>query len=85
MTEFHRNCWEKRLPPLEALRQIQLAMYHGYSPRRKQLVRGSGTKVTIDPAKIRDSAAQSSPRPATLPEFYWAGFVLSGIDVTTTP
>jgi CHAT domain-containing protein len=31
MTDFYRNLWQKGLPPLEALRQAQIALLHSSS------------------------------------------------------
>jgi CHAT domain-containing protein len=72
---FYHHLWQKKRPPLEALRQAQLALYH-HPERIAQLARARGPdfeKVARLPAA--SGAAPGRRSPARL----WAGFVLSGV------
>jgi CHAT domain-containing protein len=76
MALFYRNLWDKSLPPVEALRQAQLEIYHhpekiaelaaGFRGTFKE-VPGSGAEV-VKPGPD----AKAHPR-------LWAAFTLSGI------
>ncbi len=66
MKRFYANLWQKHLPPLEALRQAQLAILrHAPEPTR---MRGPGTVKRVP------ETASSSPAHPRL----WAAWVLSG-------
>jgi hypothetical protein len=66
MSRFYANLWEKRLPPLEALRQAQLSILNSAAGASKQ--RGPGSEKAV-PADA--SVARAHPR-------LWAAWVLSG-------
>jgi CHAT domain-containing protein len=71
---FYHHLWVEKRPPLEALRQAQLALYH-HPERIGQLARLRGPdfeKAARLPAASGAASARRSP--ARL----WAGFVLSG-------
>ncbi len=76
MRLFYRNLWEQNLPPLEALRQAQLALYR--HPEQvtalASATRGPNfNKVVklVEGGAVEPTAPRSSPR-------RWAAFVLSG-------
>ena len=67
MAEFYQNLWQKRLSPLAAFRQAQLAILND----------------RLEPGKLRglEAADEPAPRRATpgrLPPRLWAAFVVSG-------
>jgi len=67
MSEFYQNLWQKRLPPLAAFRQAQIALLHN----------------RLEPGKLRgiELVGESAPRDVTggrLPPRLWAAFVVSG-------
>ena len=66
MVEFYRNLWERRLGPLEALRQAQIAMIHRYDSRTRTL-------LDAETAVVRDGGKSHRASPAL-----WASFLLSG-------
>ena len=76
-TEFYRRLWdkEKPVPPVEALRQAQLALYKNPEkiPELARAFRGSFETV---PAKAKDDAP-AGPAGTTHPRL-WAAFILSG-------
>jgi CHAT domain-containing protein/tetratricopeptide (TPR) repeat protein len=76
MEEFYRNLWDRKLPKLEALRQAQLALLHGYDPVRGRL-RGAGRPIAVDPRDLASAPEGRRGRPR-LPPFYWAAWILSG-------
>jgi CHAT domain-containing protein len=82
MTLFYTNLWQHKLPPLEALRRAQLALY--YNPGLvKEWAAGRG----IDPKKVYAGPALKPPgatapaKPTTdrTPARAWAAFSLSGL------
>jgi CHAT domain-containing protein len=69
MQLFYRNLWQKNLPPIEALRQAQLALYH-----HPELIDLAGAARSLD-------LSNPGPLPRggrTAPTGQWAAFVLSG-------
>lgn len=81
MTLFYRNLWEEKLPPIEALRQAQLAVYRNPAgiaawskgergPNFKAPVPGSATAPT--PPSLAGGDKRASVK-------QWAAFVLSGV------
>ena len=70
MIEFYRQLWDQRLGKAEALRQTQLAMLRRYDPGTSKL-RPRGLKLVGD-----DDTPTA--KPAGLPPYHWAPFVLSG-------
>ena len=87
MQLFYRNLWHgpRSVPPLVALREAQLALYH--HPQwleHPELIGGTGGQRAPDfsrrvgPGSPRRPAAPPEARPRGLPPKYWAAFVLSG-------
>jgi CHAT domain-containing protein/Tfp pilus assembly protein PilF len=69
---FYHKLWQEKQPPLEALRQAQLALYH-HPERIGQLARLRG------PDFEKAARLPTTPSPAgRAPARLWAGFVLSG-------
>jgi len=77
MTEFYTNLWQRKLPPIEALRQAQLKMLVAYQPKDKKL-RAGFQDAKIDAAALAAARERLKAGEATLPPFYWAAFVISG-------
>ncbi|MCI0458045.1 MAG: CHAT domain-containing protein, partial [Gemmataceae bacterium] len=80
MTLFYRNLWQENLPPIEALRQAQLALYRHpqHIPTWAQGERGPNLKKP-QPATTPTAADQPAAALAgTAPVKLWAAFVLSG-------
>jgi CHAT domain-containing protein len=69
MQIFYHNLWRKNLPPIEALRQAQLAVY-----RHPQLIDRAGADRGLDLSNPRKLPSGG----ATAPTRQWAAFVLSG-------
>ncbi len=70
MVEFYTNLWQRKQPPLAALRAAQRALLTGYDydPRSGMLVRGPAGERVV-PSGL--GGKRLSP-------YYWAGFTLSG-------
>lgn len=77
MTEFYANLWQKKLPPIEALRQAQLRMIVDYKPAEGKL-RAGFTEKRIDEKALAEARIRQKSEGQLLPPFYWAGFVISG-------
>ena len=79
MTLFYDRLWCQGKPPIEALREAQLALYHNHELAGK-LARARGTpdfdKLVQLPEPGPSLAGSSTPRHA--PVRQWAAFVLSG-------
>jgi CHAT domain-containing protein/tetratricopeptide (TPR) repeat protein len=76
MQLFYRNLWQKKQPPLEALRQAQLALYH-HPEQLAGLARGERTafeRVELPRKAGHPAAAQGQHAPVR----QWAAFTLSG-------
>jgi tetratricopeptide (TPR) repeat protein/CHAT domain-containing protein len=79
MALFYEKLWRQRKPPLEALREAQLALY-----RRPELVgKLAAARGTPDFDKLVRLpepvlASDGSPTPRCAPARQWAAFVLSG-------
>jgi CHAT domain-containing protein len=74
MVAFYHNLWVKKLGKLEALRQAQLSMIHGFDAKAG-VARGpklNGKKFQFSTSKAKTSKSRS------LPPYYWAAFTLSG-------
>ncbi len=76
MTLFYRFLWEQKMPPIEALRRAQLALYH--NPRHvKEWSLGRGPNLkTVLPGGGKEPG--KPPQARTAPARTWAAFVLSG-------
>ncbi len=70
MQLFYKNLWQKDLPPIEALRQAQLAIYH-----HPELIDNPG--ANRGPGLSMTGRLPSGGR--TAPTKQWAAFVLSGV------
>jgi CHAT domain-containing protein len=77
MGEFYTNLWQKKLSPLESLRQAQLAMLHHYDAGAGSLRAPLFAQAAPLPAENPQAKPATGP-PAKLPPQYWAAFVLSG-------
>jgi CHAT domain-containing protein len=75
MGEFYANLWEKNLPPLEALRQAQLALYRADAKRFRAMTRRGIEESDIDLSKIPLKANADGGNHPVL----WAAFSLSGL------
>jgi len=78
MAVFYDRLWHKGEPPLEALRQAQLAIY--YHPERIPALakeRGPKLKEAVDLPLEGKPADEKNPQRA--PTKLWAAFVLSGV------
>jgi CHAT domain-containing protein/tetratricopeptide (TPR) repeat protein len=76
MQLFYRNLWQNKRPPLEALRQAQLAVY-----RHPELVAGlaRGERAAFERVELPAKASRpAGPRPQRAPVRQWAAFTLSG-------
>ncbi len=77
MALFYRYLWEDKLPPVEALREAQLAVYR--QPHKvaawAQGERGPDLKKAKAPATPVDTPVRAA---VTAPVKLWAAFMLSG-------
>jgi CHAT domain-containing protein len=71
MTLFYSNLWQRKLAPLEALRQAQLHLYR-HPQLMKQLARRDFDEVPLP----REGATRKGPRARTA---QWAAFIFSGV------
>jgi CHAT domain-containing protein len=77
MVLFYRYLWEQKLPPIQALRKAQLALYHNPSQIKGWARRGRG----IDLKKTYTGTGQAPPPARTSGKAHpklWAAFSLSG-------
>jgi CHAT domain-containing protein len=77
MGAFYANLWQRKLSPLESLRQAQLAMLQSYDSQAGRL-RAPDFSQT---AALPTGGAAEKPaavRGTRLSPAYWAAFVLSG-------
>jgi CHAT domain-containing protein/Tfp pilus assembly protein PilF len=80
MAEFYRRLWDEKapLPPVEALRQAQLAVRHADPKDFKDMAtRGPGKGEVKDP-KITPEGGRPATGRTRNPPALWAAFVLSG-------
>jgi hypothetical protein len=73
---FYHYLWTEKRPPLEALRQGLLALYH-HPERIGQLARLRGPDFA-QAARVARMPATRPPGAARAPARLWAAFVLSG-------
>jgi CHAT domain-containing protein len=75
MALFYRNLWDKGLPPVEALRQAQLEIYHHPDkvPELAEGFRGKFVEVPGTEEKAVKAGADGKAHPRL-----WAAFTLSG-------
>jgi CHAT domain-containing protein/tetratricopeptide (TPR) repeat protein len=71
---FYHKLWQEKLPPLEALRQAQLALY--YHPERIPILARERGPDFEKAARLPAASGAASARRS--PARLWAGFVLSG-------
>jgi CHAT domain-containing protein len=77
MALFYHELWVKERPPLEALRQAQLALYrHPGEVRTLAKVRGPDFDKTVRRVTQPPRAGERPQRAALVRD--WAAFVLSG-------
>jgi CHAT domain-containing protein len=77
MAAFYTNLWQRKLSPLESLRQAQLAMLHGYDAKAGRLRAPDFSQTAPLPAGSAAEKPAAAGR-TTLSPAYWAAFVLSG-------
>jgi CHAT domain-containing protein/tetratricopeptide (TPR) repeat protein len=77
MGAFYTNLWQKKLSPLESLRQAQLAMLRNYDPQAGRLRAPDFSQAAVLPAGSAAEKPATSRRTRQSPA-YWAAFVLSG-------
>jgi CHAT domain-containing protein len=83
MVLFYRHLWEEKLPPIEALRRAQLAVYRhpqwlsDYVAGKR---RAPSPAVIVEPTRPGTPETTTSPTdaPKRAPVQRWAAFVLSG-------
>jgi CHAT domain-containing protein len=81
MALFYRNLWQEKLPPIEALRQAQLALYRHpeHIPAWARGERGPNLKAPRPPSTPEPAPPGERPAPGgRAPTKLWAAFVLSG-------
>ncbi|MCI0461311.1 MAG: CHAT domain-containing protein, partial [Gemmataceae bacterium] len=77
MTRFYHALWKDKLPPLEALRQAQLALYR--DPKHLAAWANRERGVNLKPMPATAPVAPAAPwLSGRTPVKLWAGFVLSG-------
>src|SRR5262249_15929365 len=75
MALFYQNLWEKNLPPIEALRQAQLAIYR-HPDKIAELAKGFRGKFVEVPGGGDEGVRRAADGKA--PPRLWAAFTLSG-------
>ena len=79
MALFYRNLWERKQPPLQALRQAQLTLmrHPGAVPL---LAKERGPNFDKVVKRVEEAPAEPSPdKGDAAPVKHWAAFVLSGL------
>jgi CHAT domain-containing protein len=78
MVLFYRHLWSKKpLPPAEALRQAQLALYrHPQHVKEWSAGRGPNLKIVLPGSSTKEPDKTTGGTTALAKA--WAGFVLSG-------
>jgi CHAT domain-containing protein len=77
MGEFYTNLWQKKMSPLESLRQAQLAMLLNYDVQAGRLRAPDFSQAGSLPTGTPTRKPSAHPRGRLSPQ-YWAAFVLSG-------
>ena len=77
MEIFYTNLWQRKLSPLESLRQAQLAMLRSYDPQAGRL-RAPDFSQTMALPTGGAAEKPAAGRRTRLSPVYWAAFVLSG-------
>ena len=80
MTKFYHELWVNKKPPIEALREAQLTIYH--HPERIPALAGVRCRPDQEKAaKLGPAASPSDPgeKPKRADTKLWAAFVLSGV------
>jgi CHAT domain-containing protein len=85
---FLTNMWQKKMPKLEALRAAQISILHGSNNlaandfgSTRNLTNPAvnvGAMKNVSAVNSSSEGKSATARPATLPPYYWAAFVLSG-------
>jgi CHAT domain-containing protein len=78
MALFYHKLWKENKPPLVALREAQLTLYH-HPERIPSLAKERGLK--LDEVVALPAGAEKDPKAPTsgkAPTKLWAAFVLSG-------
>jgi CHAT domain-containing protein/tetratricopeptide (TPR) repeat protein len=80
MTLFYHHLWVEKLPPIEALRRAQLALYHHpeHIPAWSKGERAPDLKPRPATTPVAPDTA-GTPRASGAPVKLWAAFVLSGM------
>ena len=77
MGAFYTNLWQRRLSPLESLRQAQLSIMRSYN-RQAGRWRSPDFSQTVPLPAGGAAEKPAAGRRTTLSPVYWAAFVLSG-------
>jgi CHAT domain-containing protein/tetratricopeptide (TPR) repeat protein len=77
MTLFYHHLWQKHLPPLQALRQAQLALYR-HPEAVPALARSRGPAFDQAVQRVARPPAKGKGRKGHAPIKHWAAFTLSG-------
>jgi CHAT domain-containing protein len=78
MVLFYRYLGEEKLPPLQALRRAQLALYHNPGQIKRWSLGGRGIDLKEVHVGTGKPAAKAKPGGKTPPRL-WAAFTLSGL------
>jgi CHAT domain-containing protein/tetratricopeptide (TPR) repeat protein len=77
MGVFYANLWQRKLSPLQSLRQAQLTMLRNDDSQAGRLRAPDFSQTTALPTSVAVEKPAAA-RQARLPPVYWAAFVLSG-------
>jgi CHAT domain-containing protein len=77
MGAFYTNLWQRKLSPLESLRQAQLTMLRNYDSQAGRL-RAPDFSQTAALPTVAATETPAAVRGTRLSPAYWAAFVLSG-------
>ena len=80
MTKFYHELWVEKRPPIEALREAQLAIYYGDAEYLASLSGERGRPALNKAVRLsRGDVAQRARQKRRTPTRLWAAFVLSGL------